>query len=239
MVEKYTILVCDDEEDIVSGLKIFLENEHYRVLCAYNGRQALSLLEAEPVHLVLMDVMMPGISGFDTVMRMRDAGCNVPVILLTAKSEDSDKVLGLNCGADDYVTKPFNMLEVLARVRSQLRRVREYSKTAEPEPEKNGGEILRNGRIELNDQTKTVRVDGEEVHLTRTEYDILYLFMTHIGEIFPLTEIFRRIKHEEPYGAENTVAVHIRHLREKIEFDPANPTYIRVRFGHGYKMEKR
>ena len=236
MTEKYTILVCDDEEDIVSGLKIFLENEHYRVLCANDGRQALSLLREQPVHLVLMDVMMPGLSGFDTVIRMRESGCNVPVILLTAKSEDSDKVLGLNCGADDYVTKPFNMLEVLARVRSQLRRVREYSAATEPE---SGEEILRNGRIEMDDHTRTVRVDGEEVHLTRTEYDILYLFMTHIGEVFPLTEIFRRIKHEEPYGAENTVAVHIRHLREKIEFDPANPTYIRVRFGHGYKMEKR
>ena len=237
MAEKFTILVCDDEEDIVSGLKIFLENEHYRVLCAYSGRQALSLLETEPVHLVLMDVMMPGLSGFDTVIRMRDAGCTIPVILLTAKSEDSDKVLGLNCGADDYVTKPFNMLEVLARVRSQLRRMQEYS--APPTEPKSGEELLRNGRIELDNYTKTVRVDGEEVHLTRTEYDILYLFMTHIGEVFPLAEIFRRIKHEEPYGAENTVAVHIRHLREKIEFDPANPTYIRVRFGHGYKMEKR
>ena len=237
MDEKYTILVCDDEEDIVSGLKIFLENEQYRVLCAYNGQQALALLEKEPVHLVLMDVMMPGLSGLDTVMRMREAGCNVPVILLTAKSEDSDKVLGLNCGADDYVTKPFNMLEVLARVRSQLRRMREYSGSV---PTVNEADpILRNGRIEVDDRTKTVRIDGEEVHLTRTEYDILYLFMTHIGEIFPLTEIFRRIKHEEPFGAENTVAVHIRHLREKIEFDPANPTYIRVRFGHGYKMEKR
>lgn len=235
--KNYTILVCDDEEDIVSGLKIFLENEQYRVVCAYSGQQALSVLGQESVNLVLMDVMMPGLSGFDTVMRMREAGCNVPVILLTAKSEDSDKVLGLNCGADDYVTKPFNMLEVLARVRSQLRRVREYSGAA-PQPVP-GGEVLRNGRIEMDDRTKTVRVDGEEVHLTRTEYDILYLFMTHVGEIFPLTEIFRRIKHEEPYGAENTVAVHIRHLREKIEFDPANPTYIRVRFGHGYKMEKR
>lgn len=232
-MEQYTILVCDDEKDIVSGLEIFLKNEQYRVLCAYDGMQALSILDRETVHLVLMDVMMPGLSGFDTVIRMRDSGCKIPVILLTAKSEDSDKVLGLNCGADDYVTKPFNMLEVLARVRSQLRRVGEY----------NGADagigVLRNGRIELDTRTKTVRVDGEEVHLTRTEYDILYLFMTHIGEVFPLTEIFRRIKHEEPYGAENTVAVHIHHLREKIEFDPANPTYIRVRFGHGYKMEKR
>ena len=236
-MEQYTILVCDDEKDIVSGLEIFLKNEQYRVLCAYDGEQALSLLGQEPVHLVLMDVMMPGLSGLDTVMRMRESGYNIPVILLTAKSEDSDKVLGLNCGADDYVTKPFNMLEVLARVRSQLRRVGEYSGApAHAEP---GESVLRNGRIELDNRTKTVRVDGEEVHLTRTEYDILYLFMTHIGEIFPLTEIFRRIKHEEPYGAENTVAVHIHHLREKIEFDPANPTYIRVRFGHGYKMEKR
>ena len=238
MAENYTILVCDDEEDIVSGVKVFLESEHYRVLCAYDGRQALSMLDQETVHLVLMDVMMPGLSGFDTVMRMRSAGHNMPVILLTAKSEDADKVLGLNCGADDYVTKPFNMLEVLARVRSQLRRVQQYSGVPASESD-SGAEILRNGRIELDNHTKTVRIDGEEVHLTRTEYDILYLFMTHIGEVFPLTEIFRRIKHEEPYGAENTVAVHIRHLREKIEFDPAKPTYIRVRFGHGYKMEKR
>ncbi len=237
MPEKYTILVCDDEEDIVAGLKIFLKNADYDVLCAYDGRQALKLLEQNTVHLVLMDVMMPGISGIDTVMRMRESGYNIPVILLTAKSEDADKVLGLNCGADDYVTKPFNMLEVLARVRSQLRRVQVYS--GAPEETENKQTVLRNGRIELDDHTKTVRVDGEEIHLTRTEYDILYLFMTHIGEIFPLTEIFRRIKHEEPFGAENTVAVHIRHLREKIEFDPANPTYIRVRFGHGYKMEKR
>ena len=236
-MEQYTILICDDEKDIVSSLEIFLKNEDYNVLCAYDGQQALDLLGQETVHLVLMDVMMPGLSGLDTVMRMRKAGYNIPVILLTAKSEDSDKVLGLNCGADDYVTKPFNMLEVLARVRSQLRRAGEYSGPA-PQSEQEES-VLRNGRIELDNRTKTVRVDGEEVHLTRTEYDILYLFMTNIGEVFPLAEIFRRVKGEEPYGAENTVAVHIHHLREKIEFDPANPTYIRVRFGHGYKMEKR
>ena len=235
MEEVYTILVCDDDADIVSGLKIHLEHERYRVLCAYNGQQALALLEKEPVHLALMDVMMPGLSGLDTVIRMREKGCNIPVILLTAKSENADKVLGLDCGADDYVTKPFDTLEVLARVRSHLRR-RSYDHRPHAQQD---AEILRNGRIEMDARSKTVYVDGKEVHLTRTEYDILYLFMTHIGEIFSLAEIYRRIKNEEPYGVENTVAVHIRHLREKIEFDPARPEYIRVRFGHGYKMEKR
>ena len=235
MKERFTILVCDDEHDIVEGLRIHLEHEGYRVLSAYNGRQALALLEKEPVHLVLMDVMMPGLSGFDTVTQMRESGCNIPVILLTAKSENADKVLGLDCGADDYVTKPFDTLEVLARVRSHLRR-RQYDDRPQ---ETQSDAVLRNGRIEMDTRSRTVLVDGKEVHLTRTEYDILYLFMTHIGEVFPLAEIFRRIKNEEPYGAENTVAVHIRHLREKIEFDPAQPEYIRVRFGHGYKMEKR
>ena len=236
MNEAYTVLVCDDEQDIVEGLRIHLEHEKYRVLCACNGRQALALLEKEPVHLVLMDVMMPGLSGLETVTAMRESGCNIPVILLTAKSENADKVLGLDCGADDYVTKPFDTLEVLARVRSQLRR----QKALEARPQtKENKEILRNGRIEMDTRSRTVQVDGKEVHLTRTEYDILHLFMSNVGEVFPLAEIFRRIKNEEPYGAENTVAVHIRHLREKIEFDPAQPDYIRVRFGHGYKMEKR
>ena len=235
MKETYTILVCDDEQDIVEGLRIHLEHEGYRVLSAYNGRQALALIAKQPVHLALMDVMMPGLSGFETLTQMRAAGCNIPVILLTAKSENADKVLGLDCGADDYVTKPFDTLEVLARVRSQLRR-RQYDDR--PQATQSDA-VLRNGRIEMDTRSRTVTVDGKEVHLTRTEYDILHLFMTHIGEVFPLAEIFRRIKNEEPYGAENTVAVHIRHLREKIEFDPAQPEYIRVRFGHGYKMEKR
>ena len=232
MEKTNTILVCDDEADIVEGLRTFLEHAHYRVLCAQNGRQALSIIEKEKVDLALMDVMMPGLSGLDTVIQMRDMGCNIPVILLTAKSENADKVLGLDCGADDYVTKPYDTLEVLARVRSHLRRSR-YDDC----PKSAGEEVLRNGRIEMNTRTKTVYVDGREVHLTRTEYDILHLFMSNIGEIFSLADIYRKIKNEEPYGVENTVAVHIRHLREKIEFDSAHPEYIRVRFGHGYKME--
>ena len=206
------------------------------MLCAYNGRDALGILENETVHLALIDVMMPGLSGFDTVIRMRDMGCNIPVIMLTAKSEHADKVLGLDCGADDYVTKPFDTLELLARVRSQLRRSQMDDGAGKAE---SGEEILRNERIEMDTRSKEVRVDGAEARLTRTEYDILHLFMTHPGEVFSLAEIFRRVKNAEPYGAENTMAVHIRHLREKIEFDAGSPEYIRVRFGHGYYMPKR
>lgn len=230
-MDKYTILVCDDEKDLVSGLKIYLEVENYRVLEAYNGMQALDILKKEEVHLVLMDVMMPGISGIETVIKMRSMGIDVPVILLTAKSEDSDKILGLNCGADDYITKPYNTGEVQARVRSQLRRYKgEFRKDTD--------ECLRIKDIELNRKTKLVTVAGEEIQLTHTEFKILHLLMSHPGELFSLSDIYKKVWNGDAYGAENTVAVHIRHLREKIEFDPAQPKYIKVKWGEGYKIDK-
>ena len=213
----YTILVCDDEKDIVSALNIYLSAEGYRVLTAYDGYQALRLLDREEVHLILLDVMMPGMDGITAMTRLRQSH-NLPVILLTAKSEDTDKVLGLNMGADDYVTKPFNPVELLARVRSQLRR------------------DVTIGGVSLDDNAKTVTVDGDTVNLTPLEYDILRLLMQHPGKVFSPHEIYRRVWHEDP-AADNPVAVHVRHIREKIEINPAEPRYLKVVWGKGYKME--
>ena len=213
----YTILVCDDEKDIVSALNIYLSAEGYRVLTAYDGYQALRLLDREEVHLILLDVMMPGMDGITAMTRLRQSH-NLPVILLTAKSEDTDKVLGLNMGADDYVTKPFNPVELLARVRSQLRR------------------YMTLGGVSLDDNAKTVTVDGDTVNLTPLEYDILRLLMQHPGKVFSPHEIYRRVWHEDP-AADNPVAVHVRHIREKIEINPAEPRYLKVVWGKGYKME--
>ncbi len=226
----YRILICDDEKDIVAALKIYLEAEGYETLCAYDGREALSLLRGNEVHLVLMDIMMPVLDGISAMARLRETS-NVPVILLTARSEDTDKVLGLNVGADDYITKPFNPVEMLARVRSQLRRYMQLG----------GGQAqdspLRIGGVALDDRTKSVSVDGEPVSLTPREFEILRLLMRSPGEVFAPRTIYRRIWDEEPYGAESTVAVHIRHLREKIEINPAEPRYIRAVWGQGYKFE--
>ena len=227
----YNILICDDEKDIVSALKIYLEAEGYRTFTAYNGREALDRLAAEDIHLVLMDIMMPVMDGITAMAKLRQSS-NVPVILLTAKGEDTDKVLGLNVGADDYITKPFNPVEMLARVRSQLRRYMLLG----------GGEVksgaLRIGGIELDDRSKTVAVDGEIVSLTPTEYDILKFLMQHPGEVFSPSTLYRRVWNDEPYGSESTVAVHIRHLREKIEIEPAQPRYIKAVWGQGYKIER-
>ena len=225
------ILICDDERDIVSALKIYLSDPDYTLFEAYNGQQAVQIAEREEIHLVLPDIMMPGLDGISAMARIRERS-NIPVILLTAKSEDSDKILGLNCGADDYITKPFNPLEVTARVRSALRRyLRLGGGTALPE-------CLTVGPIELNDAAKAVRVDGEPAALTRTEYEILKLFMTNPGRVFSPAEIYERVWHERARGADNTVAVHIRHLREKIELDPAQPRYLKVVFGQGYILEQ-
>lgn len=225
------ILICDDERDIVSALKIYLSDPDYTLFEAYNGQQAVQIAEREEIHLVLLDIMMPGLDGISAMARIRERS-NIPVILLTAKSEDSDKILGLNCGADDYITKPFNPLEVTARVRSALRRyLRLGGGTALPE-------CLTVGPIELNDAAKAVRVDGEPAALTRTEYEILKLFMTNPGRVFSPAEIYERVWHERARGADNTVAVHIRHLREKIELDPAQPRYLKVVFGQGYILEQ-
>ena len=225
----YNILVCDDEKDIVSALKIYLMAEGYQVYEAGNGREALECLAKEDIHLVLMDIMMPEMDGITAMVKIREHS-NVPVILLTAKSEDTDKILGLNIGADDYVTKPFNPVELQARVKSQLRRYMQLG----------GGsvrkEVLTMGGIELDDRTKEVTLDGDKVSLTRTEYDILKMLMENPGKVFSPTQIYTQVWKDNPYGAENTVAVHIRHLREKIEYNPAEPRCLKAVWGRGYKM---
>lgn len=226
----YNILVCDDERDIVSALKIYLKADGYQVFEAYNGQEAVRMLNQEDIHLVLMDIMMPVMDGMSAMIKIREIS-NVPVILLTAKGEDTDKILGLTVGADDYVTKPFNPVELQARVKSQLRRYMQL-----------GGGKVRNdvlcmGGIELDDRTKEVTLDGEKVALTRTEYDILKLLMMHPGQVFSPNQIYENVWKDNPYGTENTVAVHIRHLREKVEYDPAEPRHLKVVWGRGYKME--
>ena len=223
-----TILICDDERDIVSALRIYLRE--YRTLEAHTGREALDVLAREEVHLILLDIMMPEMDGITALAKIRE-GSNVPVILLTAKSEDTDKVLGLDVGADDYITKPFNPVEVQARVRSQLRRYLQLGGGAAQRP------LLRCGGIELDDEAKTVTLDGDPVALTPTEYDILRLLMRSPGKVFAPAEIYRLVWNEMPLQAERTVAVHIRHLREKLEHNPAEPRWLKVVWGKGYKME--
>lgn len=227
----YNILICDDERDIVSALKIYLEAEGYQTFAAANGREALAILDREDIHLVLLDIMMPVMDGVSALAKLREFS-NVPVILLTAKSEDTDKVLGLNVGADDYITKPFNPVELLARVRSQLRRYLQLGGGAVRESS------LSIGPISLDDSSKTVTLDGEPVNLTPREYDILKLLMQNPGRVFHPRELYRKVWNEEPYGAESTVAVHIRHLREKLEIEPASPRYIRAVWGQGYKISE-
>ncbi len=226
----YNIVVCDDDRDIVSALTVYLTGEGYRVLPAYTGQEALDWMEREEVHLILMDIMMPGLDGLGATERLRERS-NVPVILLTAKSEDCDKVQGLNLGADDYVTKPFSPTEVLARVKSQLRR---YTVLGGRQEET----LLINGGIEMNDRDKQVTVDGQERSLTPLEYSILHLLMLHPGQVFSTRQLYEQVWKDTFYGSENTVAVHIRHLREKIEIDPGNPRYLKVVWGVGYKMER-
>lgn len=227
----YNILICDDDRDIVGALKIYLTNPEYRLFTAFNGKQALECVEENDIHLVLMDIMMPVMDGIEAMTRLRETS-NIPVILLTAKSEDTDKVLGLNVGADDYITKPFNPLEVTARVNSQLRRYMQLGGGVRQE------EKLRIGGIELDDRAKNVTLDGEKVSLTPTEYEILKLLMSHPGEVFSPAQIYQKVWKDTPLGSENTVAVHIRHLREKLEINPAQPRYLIVIWGQGYKIEK-
>ena len=227
----YNILICDDEKDIVNALKIYLADANYKLFEAYTGKEALKVIDSQEIHLVLMDIMMPVTDGISAMVKIREKS-NVPVILLTAKSEDTDKILGLNVGADDYIAKPFNPVEVAARVRSQLRRYMQLG----------GGSmrqtVLSIGGIELDDKAKSVTLDGEPVALTPTEYEILKLLMEHPGQVFAPRDIYQRIWNDLPYGSENTVAVHIRHLREKLEINPAEPRYLKVVWGQGYKMEK-
>ncbi|MCI6646142.1 MAG: response regulator transcription factor [Oscillospiraceae bacterium] len=227
----YNILVCDDEKDIVAALKIYLTAEGYQVLEAGTGREALDILDRERVDLVLMDIMMPEMDGLSAVAKLREQS-NIPVLFLTAKSEDTDMILGLNIGGDDYITKPFNPVELIARVRSHLRR---YMKLGGVEQKQTA---LQVGGIALDDDSKQVTVDGEEVALTPLEYSILKFLMQSPGKVFSSAEIYRNVWKDTWTGSENTVAVHIRHLREKLEIDPANPRYLKVVWGHGYKIEE-
>ncbi len=228
----YNILICDDEKDIVEALSIYLSSEGYNIFKAYNGIEAVDVVTRETVHLILLDIMMPQMDGITTMTRIRSIS-NIPVILLTAKGEDTDKVLGLNVGADDYVTKPFNPVELIARVKAQLRRYMTLGGGCmEQTPDR-----LVMGGIELDDKAKTVMVDGENVSLTPTEFHILKLFMENPGKVFAPKDIYRRVWEDAPMGSEGTVAVHIRHLREKIEINPSDPRHLKVVWGQGYKME--
>ena len=225
----YSILICDDDSDIAAAIEIYLKAEGYRTLRAANGREALDVASRETVHLALMDIMMPGMDGIAATVQLREQ-YNFPIILLTAKSEDSDKVLGLTLGADDYVTKPFNPMEVLARVKSQLRRYTLLGGLSERP------ELLVCRDIVLDDAQKRVTQGGEEVSLTPIEYSILKLLMENRNRVFSSRQIYESVWNDAAYGAENTVAVHIRHLREKLEIDPANPRVLKVVWGHGYKL---
>ncbi len=229
----YHILICDDEKDIVSALKIYLNSEGYQTYQAYTGKEALKVLEQEEIHLVLLDIMMPEMDGIKALSLLREK-YNLPVILLSAKSEDTDKILGLGVGADDYITKPFNPVEVLARIRSQLRR---YTKLGSYCAPKEIPEQIRVGDLTLSDRTKEVWILEEKILLTPTEFEILKLFMNHPGEVLSPKRIYEQVWKESPFGAENTVAVHIRHLREKIEINPSDPRYLKVVWGQGYRLE--
>lgn len=226
----YNILICDDEKDIVSALKIYLANDDYHLFEAYNGRQALEVIEKEELHLILLDIMMPELDGIQVLTQMRRTK-NIPVIFLTAKGEDTDKILGLNLGADDYVTKPFNPVELLARVKSQLRRYMELGAGTMKK------DSLQVGDIQLDDRAKKVALAGEPVSLTPKEYGILKFLMEHPGQVFSPKQIYSQVWDESAYGTEGTVAVHIRHLREKLEINPDEPRHLKVVWGQGYKIE--
>ena len=228
----YNILLCDDEEDILYALKIYLKNPEYQFLEAHTGKEAVDLVRSETIDLVLLDIMMPVMDGLTALEEIRKIS-NVPVLFLTAKSEDMDKIVGLGEGADDYITKPFNPMEVVARVKSHLRRYTLFGGSIMP------NHVLRIGGIELNDDRREVLLDGDVVNLTPTEYQILKLLMSHPGKVFSPSEIYENVwKEDAEFGSEGTVAVHIRHLREKIEIDPAQPRYLKVIWGQGYRMEE-
>ena len=227
----YNILICDDQPDIVNALKIYLTPEGYNLFEAYTGAEALEIVRREDLHLILLDIMMPQMDGITATAKIREFS-NVPIILLTAKSETEDKVLGLNVGADDYITKPFVPVEVLARVRSQLRRYAQLGSR----PEQSPGELTIGG-ITLDDRTKSVTVEGENVALTPTEYSILHLLMSNPGRVYSTKALYEAVWQEAALGSEGAVAVHIRHLREKIEINPSEPRYLKVVWGQGYKME--
>ena len=231
-MDKLKILVVDDDREIVKSLGKLLELEGYEVYKAYDGVEALDILLREQIHLILMDVMMPKLNGLSAVMKIREKN-NIPIIMLSAKTEDSNKVLGLVMRAVDYVTKPYNTAELMARIKSQLRRYFSLGSAA-----KSQEDIIVNGGLVLNKHTKSLQVDGEDVHLTATEYKIVELLMSNMGYVFSAEEIYDKVWQERAYGIENTVMVHIRRIREKIEITPKNPKYLKVVWGIGYKIEK-
>lgn len=227
------ILVCDDDKDIVEAIDIYLTQERYEVLKAYDGDEAIKVLKRNEVDLLIMDVMMPRLDGIRATLKIRE-NMSLPIIILSAKSEDADKILGLNIGADDYITKPFNPLELVARVKSQLRRYTQLGSTARSDNQSE----FRTGGLVIRDDLKEVTVDGEKVKLTPIEYNILLLLVKNQGKVFSINQIYENIWNEEAIGADNTVAVHIRHIREKIEINPKEPRYLKVVWGVGYKVEK-
>ena len=229
----FKILVCDDDKEIVEAIEIYLTQEGYEVLKAYDGEEAIQTLKKEHVDLLIMDVMMPRLDGIRATLKIREEN-SLPIIILSAKSEDADKILGLNIGADDYVTKPFNPLELVARAKSQLRRYTQLGSTVQDEKK----EVYEVGGLSINDELKEVTVDGESVRLTPIEYNILLLLVKNQGKVFSIDQIYENIWNDEAIGADNTVAVHIRHIREKIEINPKEPRYLKVVWGVGYKIEK-
>ncbi len=230
-----TILVCDDEKEIVEAISIYLEGDGYKIIKAYDGQEAVDILSSgKKVDLIIMDVMMPGMDGIHATLKIREK-LDVPIIILSAKSEDNDKILGLNIGADDYISKPFNPLELLARVKSQLRRYMQLGNIAGNSSQA----VYKCGGLTINDDNKEVYVDGELIKLTPIEYNILLLLVKNAGKVFSIDEIYEQIWNEEAIGADNTVAVHIRHIREKIEINPREPRYLKVVWGVGYKIEKQ
>ncbi len=228
------ILICDDDKEIVDAIEIYLKNEGYKVYRAYDGEEAIRILKAEDIQLLIMDVMMPKLDGIHATLKIREYS-SIPIIMLSAKTEDTDKILGLNVGADDYVSKPFNPLELIARVKSNLRRYTKLGNMSAPEE----SNVYRIGGLCMDDDTKEVTVDGEPVRLTPIEYSILLLLVKNPGRVYSIDQIYENIWNEAAIGADNTVAVHIRHIREKIEINPKEPKYLKVVWGVGYKVEKQ
>ncbi|WP_289294226.1 response regulator transcription factor [Romboutsia ilealis] len=230
----YNILVVDDDKEIVESIEIYLKNEGFNIFKAYNGIEALEILVEKEIHLILMDIMMPKLDGIKATIKIREEK-NIPIILVSAKSEDTDKIIGLNIGADDYITKPFNLLELIARVKSNLRR---YVTLGNYNNDNFNKDILKSGGLELNISTKEVKVDGEIVKITPIEFKILKLLLSNKGRVFSIDEIYEKVWNEECFNVENTVAVHVRRIREKIEINPKEPRYLKVVWGVGYKIEK-
>lgn len=231
----YNILICDDDKEIVNAIEIYLSKEGYNILKAYNGEEVINFIKNNEIHLIILDIMMPKLDGIKTAKIIREEeNKTIPIIMLSAKSEDYDKILGLNIGADDYITKPFNPMELIARVNSQIRRYTKLGAINIEDDEK----IYRTGELEINDDTKKIFVDGQEIKLTPTEYNILRFLTKNKGKVFSIEEIYQNVWEEECFGVENIIAVHIRHIREKIEINPREPKYLKVIWGVGYKVEK-